>query len=126
MTLPKNEHLSTSTMTIEAAGNYAANLLEIEVYRTGNVDTALHQIEQRYGISPNQVMHLKKRRAKQCDVSLFARLRLAYLDVCAREARKLQHIIETDKATDHVVDQSLADRLNALAAEIAAQREKVK
>jgi len=113
-------------MTIEAASNYAANLLEIEVYRCGNVDTALHQIEQRYGLSPNQVMHLKKRRAKECDVSLFARLRLAYLDTCDRTARKLQHIIETDKATDHVVDQDLADRLKALAAEIAAQKAEVK
>jgi hypothetical protein len=125
MQSPKNEHL-VPKMTIDAASNYAADLLELEVYRTGNVDSALHQIEQRYGLSPNQVMHLKKRRAKECDVSLFARLRLAYLDTCARTARKLQHIIETDKATNHAVDQDLADRLQALAAEIAAQREKVK
>ncbi len=125
MPSPKIEHLVKS-MTIEAASNYAANLLDIEVHRSGNIDTALHQIEQRYGISPNQIMHLKKRRAKSCDVSLFARLRLAYLDVCAAQARKLQHIIEIEKATDNAVDQDLADRLNALAAEIAQQREKVK
>lgn len=121
MPSPKNEHL-VPEMTIEAASNYAANLLDIEVYRTGNVDSALHQIEQRYGLSPNQVMHLKKRRAKECDVSLFARMRLAYLDACDRTARKLLHIIETDKATDNAVDQDLADRLQALAAEIAAQK----
>jgi hypothetical protein len=126
MISPKNEQ-SAPEMTIEAAGNYAANLLEIEVYRTGNVDTALHQIEQRYGISPNQVMHLKKRRAKQCDVSLFARLRLAYLDACAAQVRKLQHIIEIEKAIDgNDQDQDLADRLNALAAEIAAKKKRVK
>lgn len=121
MPSPNFKHPVTD-MTIEAASNYAATLLEIEVQRSGNIDTALFHIEQRYGISPNQVMHLKKRRAKQCDVSLFARLRLAYLDVCGREARKLQHIIEIEKATDNAVDQDLADRLNALAAEIAAKK----
>ena len=121
MPSPKIEHL-VPDMTVEAASNYAANLLEIEVYRTGNIDTALHQIEQRYGISPNQVMHLKKRRAKSCDVSLFARLRLAYLDVCASEARKLQRIIEIEKATGDDTNQDLADRLSALASEIQARK----
>jgi hypothetical protein len=109
-------------MTIEAASNYAATLLDLEVHRSGNIDTALHHIEQRYGISPNQIMHLRNRRAKSCDVSLFARLRLAYVDLCERQVTKLQHQIAVEKATGDDTLEDLENEARALAAKIKARK----
>jgi flagellar biosynthesis chaperone FliJ len=109
-------------MTIEAASNYAATLLDLEVHRSGNIETALSRIEQRYGISPNQIMHLRNRRAKSCDVSLFARLRLAYVDLCERQVTKLQHQIAVEKATGDDTLEDLENEARALAAKIKARK----
>lgn len=106
------------TMTIDAASDYARSILELET-RGSDTDAALHRLEQRYGLSPNQIIHLRSRRAKSCDVSLFARLRAAYLDLCERQVTKLQHQIAIEKATDD------ADDLRDLEAEAARLAEKI-
>jgi hypothetical protein len=119
----KNQHpVQVNPMTVEAASNYASRLLEME-QRGSDTDSALFRLEQRYGISPNQLMHLRSRRAKSCDVSLFARLRGAYLDLCERQVTKLQHQIAVEKATDDDDDlRDLEAAAAALAAKIAAKK----
>lgn len=109
------------TMTVEAASNYAARLLEQE-QRGSDVDAALYRLEQRYGLSPNQVLHLRSGRAKTCDIGLFARLRSAYLDLCARQVSKLQHEIAITKATSDDDLEDLEAEARALAAKIAAKK----
>ena len=109
-------------MTLEAAGDYARQLIELETRGSGDTDGALSRLEQRYGLGPNQVIHLARRRAKSCDVSLFARLRLAYLDMCASKVRTLQHKIAIEEATGDDTNSDLADRLRSLASEIDAKR----
>lgn len=106
-------------MTVEAACDYASRLLEFE-QRGSDTDSALFRLEQRYGLSPNQIMHLRSRRAKSCDVSLFARLRAAYLDLCERQVSKLQHEIAITKAT------SDDDTLEDLVAEADRLAQKIK
>jgi hypothetical protein len=108
-------------MSVEAAYDYASALVEIEG-RGSDTDAALHRLEQRYGLSPNQVQHLRFRRAKTCDVSLFARLRGAYLDLCERQIARLQHTLEIERLSGDVSDQDLADRLSALAQEVEARK----
>jgi len=110
------------SMTLEVAYDYARDLVELEARGSGDTEGALFRIEQHYGISPNQLMHLRSRRAKSCDVGLYARLRMAYLDMCERKARTLLHKIEIEEAISHDADQDLADRLRALAAEIEAKK----
>lgn len=105
-------------MTVEAASNYASHLIELES-RGSDIDAALHRIEQRYGLSPSQIMHLRSRRAKSCDVGLFARLRGAYIDLCERQVSRLQHEIAIEKAT------APDDDLDALEAEAAALARKI-
>lgn len=112
-------HPVERTMTVEAASNYAARLLEQE-QRGSDVDAALYRLEARYGLSPNQVLHLRSGRAKTCDVGLFARLRSAYLDLCERQVTKLQHEIAITKAT------SDDDDLENLEAEAVALAEKIR
>lgn len=117
----KIEHL-VRDMTVEAASNYASHLLEME-QRGSDIDSALHRLEQRYGLSPNQVMHLRNRRAKSCDVSLFARLRMAYVDLCERQVSKLQHEIAIEKAMGDDLLEDLGAEAAALAAKIAARKQ---
>ena len=119
----KNQHhIKVNPMTVEAASNYASRLLELE-QRGSDTESALYRLEQRYGLSPNQIMHLRSRRAKSCDVSLFARLRGAYLDLCERQVTKLQHQIAIEKATDDDDDlRDLEAAAAALAEKIAAKR----
>ena len=116
-------------MTVEAASNYAACLVEMES-RGSDTESALHRLDRKYGLTPNQLMHLRSRRAKSCDVSLFARLKSAYLDLCEEQVRKLQHQIAIEKATgdDDLADlvgeaeslaQKIAERKAALAGKVA-------
>jgi len=116
MTSTKSKH-PVHPMTVEAASEYASRLLEYE-QRGSDTESALYRLEQRYGLTPNQIMHLRSRRAKSCDVGLFARLRAAYLDLCQRQVTKLQHEIAITKATDH--DDALED-LEAEAAALASK-----
>lgn len=110
-------------MTVEAASNYASNLIEMESRGSSDLEGALFRIEQRYGLTPNQLMHLRSRRAKSCDVSLFARIRGAYLDLCERQVSKLQHQIAIERATwdDDTLD-DLEAEARILAAKIAARK----
>lgn len=104
-------------MTVDAACDYAARLVEQE-QRGADLEGALARIEQRYGLSPHQIMHLRSRRAKSCDVGLFARLRMAYLDLCERQVGKLQQQIAVLRATGD-------DDLGDLEAEAAGLAEKI-
>lgn len=107
-------------MTLDAATGYARELVEME----GGGEAALHRLEQRYGLAPNAINHLRHGRAKTCDVGLFGRLYAAYLDTCQRQARKYLHKIEMEELRGHALDADLADRLRAIAAEIEARKAK--
>lgn len=109
-------------MTVEAASDYASRLLEYE-QRGSDTESALYRLEQRYGLSPNQILHLRSRRAKSCDVSLFARLRAAYLDLCERQVSKLQHEIAITKATGDDSIEDLEAEAHRLAQKIAERKE---
>jgi hypothetical protein len=113
-------------MTLEAASDYARQLVDLEARGRGDTEGALFRLEQRYGLGPNQIMHLASGRAKSCDVSLFAKLRLAYLDLCAANVRKLQLKIAIEEATGDDSNTDLADRLRALASEIEAKKAAVR
>lgn len=56
-------------------------------------------------------------------MSLFARVKAAYLDRCAKMAARLLHNIEIEEAAGgHAHDQDLVDRLTAILAEVATKR----
>lgn len=112
-------------MTIEAASNYASFLVEAES-KGSDIEDALYRLEARYGISPNQITHLRSRRAKSCDLGLFARLRAAYVDVCERQIAKLHHVLEIERLSGDDTNQDLARRLDEIAAEIAARKAALK
>ena len=120
MKSPKTKHL-VPTMTVEAATEYAARVhsfLEAGSRGEDEMDAAYDAFERQFGVGRWTVEHLRKRKAKTCDVSVFAKLKGAYLALCERQVAKLQHQIAIEKATQD--DDDLRD-LEAAAAALAAK-----
>ena len=120
MKSPKFEHL-VHPMTVEAATDYARRVhvkLTAEARSEDEADWAYAQFERQFGVGRWTIEHLRKRRAKSCDVSVFAKIKGAYLALCEAQLRKLQHEIAVEKATYD--DDDLAD-LEAATAAIAAR-----
>lgn len=110
-------------MTVEAAFDYAQKLVSMESRGPGDIEGAMTRLEHRYGIGFWQLSHLRGRRAKSCDLSLFSRLRAAYLDMCERQVRQLQHTIEIERAAGDDSNADLAADAQALVARIKEKRE---
>jgi predicted RNA-binding Zn ribbon-like protein len=129
MTYPAPEYL-VPPMTVDAASNYASDIhsfVSEEASKTGlpgdeALDFAYDRFERSYGVGRWTVEHLRKRKAKSCDVGIYARLRAAYLDLCERQVSKLQSKIALERAKGDDTNQDLADRLRAIAAEIEASK----
>lgn len=124
MTFPKSEH-SVLPMTVEAAADYARYIhgfVETQTRDPDQLEFAFDQFEKRYGIGRWTLEHLRKGRAKTCDVGVFARLKAAYLDLCERQISKLQHQIAIEKATGDDTNSDIAAELEALAAKVRAKK----
>ena len=122
MAYPKSGNLTP--MSVVDASTYAREMVRLEASRVGNADVAMSRLEAKYGISRWQLDHLRKNKAKTCDVSLYARIRAAYIDLCERQVTKLQHEISIEKALN--ADDALEDlerEARSLAARIAAKKE---
>lgn len=107
-------------MNTATATDYARMLVEAESKGHGDVEGALHRIEQRYGLGKWQVAHLRSGKAKSCEMGLFLRLRAAYLDLCQRQINRLQHDLAIEKAKGGETDADL-ENLLAEAAELDAK-----
>lgn len=125
MRSPKNEH-SVPAMTVEAAANYATRvhkMLSAGVRSDDDLDVAYDSFERQFGVGRWTIEHLRKLKAKTCDVSVFARLRGGYIALCERQVAKLQHEIAIEKATHDDDDlRDLEAAAAALAAKIAAKK----
>lgn len=134
MTFPKSEHL-VPPMTVEAAADYAVKLrrfVEHDAEVSGlpaddALDFAFDRFERTYGIGRWTLEHLRKGRAKGCDIGIFARMKAAYVDLCERQVTKLQHEIAIEKAAagdDFDVD--LDREVRELVAKVAAKKAALK
>jgi hypothetical protein len=124
MPFPISEHL-VFPMTVEAATDYARRIygfVETETRDPDQLEFAFDSLERRYGIGRWTLEHLRKGRAKTCDVGIFARLRAAYLDLCERQVTKLQHQIAIEKASGDDTIEDLEREAASLAAKIQARK----
>src|SRR5690606_27818967 len=110
-------------MSAQQASHFMKEMVLLEAVVTGSKETAITSLAREFKFTESQIIHLYKRRAKRCDVSLFARIHHAYLDKCAAMAMRLQHNIETQKAmgTD-AFHEDLLDRTSALVAEANSKK----
>jgi predicted xylose isomerase-like sugar epimerase len=121
MALPDfgNEVPNVSAAT---ATKYVREMVELETVTSTTREAALRKLARDYGLTVSQLTHLYKAKAKTCDVSLFARVKAAYLDRCAKMAARLLHTIEIEEASGgNAHDQDLVDRLIAIHSEVLAK-----
>ena len=114
--------VSGAQMSVDVAYDSASrvhNKLTADVRSEDDLDWAYAKFESQYGVGRWTIEHLRKKRAKSCDVGVFAKIKSAYLDLCEAQLRKLEHEIAIEKATDD------ADDLRDLEAEAAALAEKI-
>ena len=132
MGFPKTDK-SVQRMSVEAydpyftfntgrASRMARALVEAESRPGRDADDVAAAIEQRWGLSFWQVIHLAKGRAKTCDVALFGRVRAAYLNLCERLVTKLQQEIAIEKAIGDDDLDSLEAEVRALVAKLEAKK----
>ena len=109
-------------VTAATATRYVQELVELETVTARTKEAAMRRLARDYGLTVSQLTHLYKARAKTCDVGLYARVKAAYLDRCAKMAARLLHKIELEEAGGvDAHDQDLVDRLAGLLEEIATK-----
>jgi len=95
-------------------------MVELESRGNGDECNALERVARRIGIGSRVARRIKNGERKTVDVSLFAKMRTAYLDLCESQIRKLEHEIATERAL-HGEDNDLDDIANV----VASLREKL-
>lgn len=125
MKSPTPEYL-VPHMTVEAATDYARGVhgfLQASARTDDDLDAAYGAFERQYGVGRWTVEHLRKAKAKTCDVSVFAKLKGAYIALCERQVAKLQHQIAVEKAAHDDDDLAVLEaEASALAAKVRAKK----
>jgi hypothetical protein len=75
-----------------------------------------------YGIPYWTLEYFRKGKAKTCDLTLFQRIRGAYLDHCEGKLKALQHELHIEKAKGNDSDADLLAEAEALLAKIAERK----
>lgn len=122
MALPISDN-EVPPVSAATATKYVRDMVDLETVSARTQERAFARLSRDYGLTVSQLTHLYKAKAKTCDVSLFARVKAAYLDRCAKMAARLLHNIEIEEASSaDAHDQDLVDRLTAILAEVQTQR----
>ena len=119
MAYPNKGNLET--MTAAQASFYVRQMIHREAYGPGDHERAMERLEAKYGLGFWTLDHLRKNKAKTCDVSLFARIKAAFADHCGKQATKLLLEAETAMAVNPNDDVAAIQReIQALQARLAA------
>ena len=111
-------------MSAAVATEFVRRMVERE---SADADRSMVQLEAKYGIGYWTLDHFRRRKAKTCDVALYARIQAAFIDHCGRQAAKL--ILEAETAQKVMPDDDMADienQIRALAARLEAAKSKAK
>jgi hypothetical protein len=122
MAYPNEGH--EEPMSAAEASMYVRSMIHLEANGPGDCERAMERLEAKYKIGFWTLDHLRKMKAKTCDVSLFARIRAAYIAVCESQIKKLEQQIALEKAMgtdDHLED--LARQASDLAALVQAKKQ---
>ena len=111
-------------MSAEAAALYARKMIDLEASASGDIPGALDRLARRYGVSKWTLERLRKGRTKRVEVSLFGRLRAAYLAECERQITKLQNELAIERAMGGCPDNmdDFENEARQLLAKVAAQK----
>lgn len=113
-------------MSVDAATDYARGVhsfLQANSRTEDDLDANYGAFERQFGLGRWTIEHLRKGKAKTCDIGVFGKLRAGYIALCERQVAKLQHQIAVEKATDDDVDlRDLEAAAAALAAKVQAKK----
>lgn len=114
-------------MSAAVASEYVRQMIHRESAGPGDCERAMMKIEAKYAIGFWTLDHLRKRKAKTCDVALFARIKAAFVDHCGAQAARLIQEAETAQAVKFDDDvATIQNEIIALAARLAAAKSKAK
>jgi hypothetical protein len=110
-------------MSAAEASFYVRQMIHRESRGPGDHERAMERLEARYGLGFWTLDHLRKKKAKTCDVTLYARIKAAFIDHCGKQAAKL--LIEADTAmavnpNDDVA--AIQDEIQTLVARLEAAK----
>lgn len=89
---------TVDAFTPEMTAAYARKMVERESRGNGDQLNALERVGRRCGMTARSLRRLINGETKDPGVSVFARVRSASLDFCAKQIAELQHEIEVEKA----------------------------
>ncbi|MDO9417003.1 hypothetical protein [Pararhizobium sp.] len=115
---------SVEAFSPDLAAAYARKMIERESRGNGDQLNAMERVGRRCGLTARSLRRLVNGETKDPSISVFGRVRAAYLDHCARQIAELQNEIETEKlrfGNDHFQD--LAAEAEALATKIRSAKE---
>jgi hypothetical protein len=122
MTYPKNVDLEP--MNAAVATEYVRKMVALE---DANAERAMEKLQAKYGLSYWTLDHFRRRKAKTCEVTLFAHIKAAFIDHCGKQAARLIHEAQTAQAVNYDDDvAAIEDEIRALAARLALAKSKAK
>lgn len=114
-------------MSAAVASEYVRQMIHREGTGPGDCEWAMKKLEAKYGIGFWTLDHLRKRKAKTCDVALFARIKAAFVDHCGAQAARLIQEAATAQAVNFDDDvAAIQDEIIALQARLALAKGKTK
>lgn len=109
----------------DRASGYAKKLFEMRVKGWGDAPDAIKECARWSNMSPRSFERLMKGEFKDPGMSIFGRVRAAYLEYCRQQVEKLQHEIHVEmKRSGDEPFEDLAAEASALAAKIEAARQR--
>jgi hypothetical protein len=115
--------LSTDAFTPEMAAAYARKMVERESRGNGDQMNALERVGRDVGLTARSLRRLINGEMSDPRVSLFSRIRTAYLRLCEREIAKLMNEIAADKARyGNAAFEDLDSEVAALAEKVRAAK----
>lgn len=112
-------------MSAAVASDYVRQMIHRESRGPGDYENAMGRLEAKYGLGFWTLDHLRKNKAKTCEVTLYARIRAAFADHCGRQAARLLEEAKTAQAVEPDDDvAAIQSEIEALAARLAAAKGK--
>lgn len=124
MASPNKGHL---VMSAVEASSFVRAMIHREASGPGDSDRAMRKLEAKYGIGFHTLDHLRKGKAKTCDVGLYARIKAAFIDHCGRQAERLLNEAKNAQMAERNEDVgSIIGEIEALRARLEIAKSKAK
>lgn len=118
---------SVEAFSPEQTALYARKLVTREAAGSGDFTNAMERVGRRCGMTGRAMRRLINGETKDPGLRVFARVRSAYLDLCARQIAQLQAELDADKARyGDAAFADIEDEVSTLVAKLQRAKEGLK